>query len=278
VEVKVCNIRDNDFNTKFIGSVLNTGFAVVTHHGIDFDLIKDVQDVWRHFFNQPPAIKERFANPNDPNMGYIGFGKEKAVGATKADLKEWYHWRPGNNLIPSDAAALTQKLYYLLEAHLAPQLLQALNGLGSDMNYKEVCQGSNNTLMRSLYYPALNTLDYEKGAVRSSAHQDINFLTLLVAASAPGLQVLDKNEKWHAVPFEENCIVVNVGDSLQLASGGMLKSTTHRVTNPANSSSDRISIPLFVHPHGDTILAPGVTAQQFLDQRLNEIYVRGKAK
>jgi len=277
VEVKVCNLRDSDFNAKFIGSILNTGFAVITHHGIDKGLIKDTQDVWRHFFSQPKVIKEVFTNPHDGNQGYKGFGIETGVGATKPDLKEFYHWRPGGTL-PSDAAALTQKMFYLLESHLAPQLLQALDGLGSTMNYKEVCQGSNNTIIRALYYPALETLNVEEGAVRSAAHEDINFITLLVAATSAGLQVQDKQGKWHSVPHEENSIVCNVGDMLQLASNNVLKSTTHRVTNPANSSSDRISVPLFIHPHGDTILVPGVTAQQFLNQRLSQIYGKEYAK
>jgi isopenicillin N synthase-like dioxygenase len=277
MQVKVCNLRDNDFNAQFIESILNTGFAVITHHGIDKGLIKDTQDVWRHFFSQPMIIKEKFANLQDGNQGYKGFGIETGVGATKPDLKEFYHWRPGG-ILPSDAAALTQKMFYLLEAHLAPQLLQALNGLGSTMNYKEVCQNSNNTIIRSLYYPALKTLNVEEGSVRSAAHQDVNFITLLVAATSPGLQVRDKQEEWHAVPYEDNSIIINVGDMMELASGGALKSTTHRVTNPANPASDRVSIPLFVHPHGNTILAPGVTAQQFLNQRLNAIYEKGYPK
>lgn len=270
MEVKVCNLRDNDFNTKFIGSILNTGFAVITHHGIDFGLIKETQDAWRTFFKKPVDEKEVYLNVRNRNMGYNSFGTEKGLGASKPDLKEFFHWKPSESL-PAEVAALTQKMFYLLEAHLAPQFLQALNGLGSDMNYNEVCQGSNNTIIRSLYYPALKDVVVEEGAVRSSAHEDINFLTLLVAATSAGLQVLDKNGKWHAVPHEENSVVVNVGDMLQLASGGLLKSTTHRVTNPANSSSDRISMPLFVHPHGNTILTPGLTAQQFLNQRIEAI-------
>jgi isopenicillin N synthase-like dioxygenase len=94
----------------------------------------------------------------------------------------------------------------------------------------------------------------------------------LVAATSAGLQVKDKAGDWYAVPHEENSIVVNVGDMLQLASNHVLKSTTHRVTNPANSASDRISMPLFIHPHGNTILLPGITAQQFLNERLSKIY------
>jgi isopenicillin N synthase-like dioxygenase len=97
-----------------------------------------------------------------------------------------------------------------------------------------------------------------------------------VAASAPGLQVLDKKGDWHDVPHEENSIVVNIGDMLQLASRGLYKSTTHRVINPDNSRLDRVSMPLFVHPHSDTLLAEGKTAKQFLDERLAEIYLKTK--
>lgn len=275
MEVKVCSLRDNDFNSKFIGSILNTGFAVITHHGIDYSLIRDVQNAYRTFFTSPKAHKDSFINPADFNMGYNSFGTEKGLGATKPDLKEFLHWKPGQ-AIPPEVAAVTEKLFYLLEAHVAPQLLRALNGLGSSMNYEEVCKGSNNTVLRSLYYPALKNLEATDGAVRSSAHEDINFITLLVAATSAGLQVQDKDGKWYAVPHEENSIVVNIGDQLQVASGRMLKSTTHRVTNPADSSIDRISLPLFIHPHGNTLLVPGLTAQQYLDQRLNQIFVGKK--
>jgi isopenicillin N synthase-like dioxygenase len=277
MEVKVCNFRDPDFNAKFIGSLLNTGFAVITHHGVDHGLIKDTQSIWKQFFKANQDYKDSFVNPEDSNMGYKGMGGEKGVGATKPDLKEFYHWKPGER-IPMELAALTSRMFGVLEGDIAPRLLKAITGIGSTINYEEVCRGSDNTIIRSLYYPAMKDIEVQEGAVRSSAHEDINFITLLVAASAPGLQVLDKNGKWHPVPHEENSIVVNVGDMLQRASDGMLKSTTHRVTNPADSSLDRISMPLFVHPHGSTLLVPGVTAQQFLNERLNAIYKTGYSK
>jgi isopenicillin N synthase-like dioxygenase len=277
MEVKVCNLRDSDFNTRFIGSILNTGFAVITHHGIDHGLIRDTQNAWRIFFSKDQEYKGQFVNSSDPNMGYTGFGGEKGVGAIRPDLKEFYHWKP-NEKLPIETFGLTQKIFFLLEAHLAPQLLRALQGIGSNMNYTEVCQGSNNTVLRALYYPALENLNVEEGATRSAAHEDINFITLLVAATAAGLQVQDNEGKWHSVPHEENSIVVNIGDMLQLASGGMLKSTTHRVTNPANPTVDRISMPLFIHPHGNTLLTTGVTAQQFLNQRLSTIYQKEYSK
>lgn len=275
MKVEVCNLRSKGFDKQFTDSLITTGFAVVTHHGVDFGLIKDVQAGWREFFTSAKSYKEGYVNISNPNMGYAQFGKETAVGAIKADLKEFYHYRP-NEVLPPDPKVATEKLYSILEGDIAGQLLHAINGVGSDLNYAKVCQNSDTTILRSIYYPALRDLEVQEGAVRSAAHEDINIITLLVAASAPGLQVRDINGEWHDVPHEENSIVVNAGDMLQLATNRVFKSTTHRVINPANSSEDRISIPVFVHPNSDTLLAPGFTAKQYLTERLETIYRKTK--
>lgn len=275
MQVKVCDFRSNEFNKDFVDSIINTGFAVITNHGIDHGLIRDTQTAWRTFFNQTQTQKRTFINETDSNMGYSVFGKEQGVGAAFPDLKEFFHWKPGQ-VLPEEVSALTQKMFYMMNEHLAPQILQTLNGLGSDMDYKEACSGSDNTIIRALYYPALKDLDVRPGEVRASAHEDINFITFLVAATSSGLQVQDKDGNWHPVPHEDNSVVVNVGDMLKVASNGLLKSTTHRVVNPADTNEDRISIPLFIHPKGNTQLVPGFTAQEYLTQRLSEIYKGAK--
>lgn len=271
MDVKVCNLRSNDFEENLIDSVRNTGFVVVTHHGIDHSFIKETQMAWKMFFLGDKTSKELFINPKDPNMGYKGFKSEKAVGAKKPDLKEFFHWKPGQKM-PHEVWALTQHMFYQLE-DVSMKILGVLDRHYDIPNpgFQDACWDSDNTLLRTLYYPALD-FKSEPGAVRAAAHEDINFITLLVAASAPGLQVQDKRGNWHDVPHEENSITVNIGDMLQLASGGLYRSTTHRVVNPDSSSSDRLSMPLFVHPHGSTLLADGITAQKFLEQRLAEIY------
>jgi isopenicillin N synthase-like dioxygenase len=274
MRVKVCSLTDQDFDTKFQKSLIETGFAVVTNHSLDYGLIREAQYAWRSFFLSDDPYKLAYKNSVDPNMGYTALGGEKAVGAQVADIKQFFHWKPWQSL-PPEVDHITVSLYEVLEGSISRKLLNALKGIGGNLDYSEVCQNSSNTLLRALYYPALNTCKSQEGAVRAAEHEDINFLTLLVAASAPGLQVLDSQGNWLDVPFEENSIIVNIGDSLQLASGGKLKSTTHRVVNPENIDTDRVSIPLFVHPRPDTILVPGVTAQQFLAQRLNEIYKGG---
>jgi len=266
MNVKVCNFRSNDFGAEFRDSVNQTGFAVVTHHGIDQGFIRDTQQAWREFFLSPPERKTDFVNQADPNLGYKGFKSEKAVGAKVADLKEFFHFRPGAPL-PPEVTTMNTVMFELLN-DLGLQMLW-------ELDWHECCRGSTNTILRTLYYPALD-FAAEPGAVRAAAHEDINFITLLVAASAPGLQVLDTKGQWHDVPHEENSIVVNIGDMLALASKGTYRSTTHRVVNPNDSKSDRISMPLFVHPRPDTLLSDGFTAGEFLAQRIAEIYQQVK--
>jgi isopenicillin N synthase-like dioxygenase len=273
MQVKVCNMRSSDFEKNFIDSVMNTGFAVLTHHGISESLIREGQGAWREFFLENLLMKNMFVNQRDPNMGYKGMRTETAVGAKKADLKEYFHWRPGQ-IIPSTLHLSTERLFAQLE-DVSQQLLKIIDRRnrqdGDFTNYADECYESTNTILRTLYYPAMD-FGAEPDAVRAAAHEDINHITLLVAASAPGLQVLDKDGNWHDVPHEENSIAVNIGDMMQLASGGKYKSTTHRVINPDNSTSDRISMPLFVHPHSHTMLAEGKTAGQYLAERIAQIH------
>ncbi len=273
MNVLICNPRATDFEENLMKSITSTGFVVLSKsHGIDLGLIREAQSIWREFFLSDKQTKEFYINEQDPNLGYKGFKSETAVGAKHVDLKQFYHYRP-NEAIPDEAKEVTNKLFYSLE-DLGLQILSIIGKkMPGNFNYRDSCKDSNNTILRAIHYPALD-FDVKPGQVRAAEHFDINMLTLLVAASAPGLEVKDYMNKWHKVPHEENTITVNLSDMLQLASEGELKSTMHRVVNPDDSLSDRLSIPLFLHPHSDTVLYDGITAQQFLNQRLDQIYNR----
>ena len=269
MKVAVCSLKDPGFENSLISSVMKTGFVVLTHHGIDYGLIKEAQQEWRSFFLENKPYKKMFVNTEDSNLGYKGMGTETAVGSKVPDLKEFYHWKPGS-IAPGNVKLLTSHLYNQLD-NLGQNVLSVLSHFAG-AKYDDQCYQSDNTLFRALYYPATKNVDVQPGAVRAAAHEDINHITLLVAATSAGLEVKDVQGQWHAVPHEENSVVVNIGDMLQLASKGLYKSTTHRVVNPDNSTTDRISMPLFVHPTSNTVLAPGVTAGSFLQERINQIY------
>ncbi|CAK9253093.1 unnamed protein product [Sphagnum jensenii] len=123
------------------------------------------------------------------------------------------------------------------------------------------------TLLRSIHYPPLTGAE-EEGAVRAAAHEDINLITLLPAASAPGLQVRDLKGNWHDVSCDLGAIAINSGDMLKEASGGYFPSTTHRVMNPrgAEAKLPRYSMPLFLHACPE-VRALGKTYSQKLSGR-----------
>ena len=134
---------------------------------------------------------------------------------------------------------------------------------------------SQRTLLRILHYPPI-TGDEELGAIRAAAHGDINLLTILPAANASGLQVQLKDGSWFDVPGDFGCLIVNIGDMLQEASGGYYPSTIHRVINPEgqDKTKSRISLPLFLHPNADVVLSERYTADEYLQERLRELGVK----
>lgn len=112
-------------------------------------------------------------------------------------------------------------------------------------------------------------------------------ITLLVGASAGGLQLLNADNEWLDITPGENEIVINVGDMLQRFTNNYLKSTTHRVVNPPREQwhVPRLSIPFFLHPVSQMDLSclascvteerplayEPITAGDYLDERLREI-------
>ena len=161
--------------------------------------------------------------------------------------------------------------------------------------YLEICEfyfdrhvHNGNSILRAIHYPPIT--EEPKNALRAEQHEDINLITLLVGASADGLQLLNRLNIWIDITAPEGSIVVNVGDMLQRLTNNKLKSTTHRVINPPKEKWDtsRFSIPFFMHPRSEMPLSclPGcvterhplayqpITAGDYLNERLIEIGLR----
>ena len=169
---------------------------------------------------------------------------------------------------------------------LAQHLLSACSRyLGKPEDWLPNMSHEGNTIMRMIHYPPLDE-NTPEGAVRSAAHEDINFITLLVTATADGLEVMDHDGSWIQVQGDQDAIIVDSGDMLQNLTNGLFKSTTHRVVNPKESNSRRYSMPMFVHPRNEIDLTPhpdfveltggqakyaSISAGDYLHQRLKEI-------
>lgn len=260
---------------RFCHSLKTTGFAVITDHPIASTLVSEVYSKWSEFFADDS--KHQYTFKPESQAGYFPFRSENAKDSPIKDLKEFFHVYPRSEL-PENLRTGTWKLYDQLVT-MGRELLDWVQKAspenvrsGFTMPLSEMVVGSEENLLRVIHYPPLKGSE-ESGAIRAAPHEDINLITLLCSATAAGLEVRDTQGAWHQVPCDPGSIAINAGDMLQLASKGYYKSTTHRVVNPtgAEAKLPRYSMPLFLHPRSNVVLSDGVTAGDYLKQRLLEI-------
>ena len=276
-----------------IGSAFHeTGFVTIANHGMDKSLIDELYTVVQAFFALPEAVKSKYEIPGLAGQrGYTSKGKEKAKDAKVPDLKEFWQRGQDENPVVDELPhfdQVTGEVYRRLET-AGRELLKAIAAyLGLEEIYFEekVIQG--NSILRAIhYFPIEDPDSLPDDAVRAGAHEDINLITLLIGASADGLEVLTREGNWYPVKAHGEDIVVNVGDMLQRLTNNKLKSTTHRVVNPPRElmKTSRFSVPFFLHPKAAMSLAAlqscvdaehpkayvDVTAGEYLDERLREI-------
>lgn len=274
------NVSQVDFSAAkasedFAHSLQHTGFAVLKNHPIDMQMVHDVYAEWKRFFNS--EAKHNYTFKAETQAGYFPFKSENAKGEDLKDLKEFFHYYPWADH-PKELSDKTKHLFSHLN-NIATQLLTWLHehtpkaiSTKFSMPLDQMITNSTHTLLRIIHYPPL-TGGEKPGEIRAAAHEDINLLTILPAATASGLQVRDKAGHWHEVSCSPEHLIINAGDMLQLCSEGFYQSTTHRVVNPEHSLSKeaRMSMPLFLHAQNDVLLSPELTANQYRVQRLKEI-------
>ena len=180
------------------------------------------------------------------------------------------------------------KAYQDIEATGISMLQAIALFLGINEHYFDDFVRKGNSILRPIhYFPIEDPDSFPDDAVRAAEHTDINLITLLMGASADGLQVLRKDGLWIPITALPNQLVVNVGDMLSRLTNNKLKSTVHRVVNPPREKlkEPRFSIPFFMHPVGSMNLScldvcvdaqnpkqfDDITAGDYLHQRLKEI-------
>ena len=277
------------------------GFVGVVDHGIPKELVDRFYNESKQFFALPFSTKKKYELEGMAGQrGFTSFGKEHAKQSEVADLKEFFQIgqerEPANgfasqtlkNVHVEEAPAFTatgMELYAAFE-NAGGELLRAIAlHLGLDEFYFDRFIIGGNSIQRSIHYPPITR--EPESAIRAEQHEDINLITLLVGASAGGLQLFSKDDEWVDIMPEENEIVINVGDMLQRLTNNYLKSTTHRVVNPPREEwhKPRLSIPFFLHPVSEMDLSclpacvtadnplryEGITAGAYLNERLVEI-------
>ncbi len=294
-------IRKNEFVQQLGKAYEEVGFVAVKNHGISDQLISNMYLQVQEFFSKPLEIKKKYEIPELAGQrGYTSFGREHAKGSEAPDLKEFYqHGQTVIGDVPEkdeypdnvqidEVPGFTETFNQAYRAFekSGKALLQAIAlYLGLDEHFFDEHIENGNSILRAIHYPPIK--EEPKSAIRAEQHEDINLITLLVGASADGLQILTKQNEWVGVTSLPEQIVVNVGDMLQRLTNNKLRSTTHRVVNPPKEmwNTSRYSIPFFLHPKGKMSLAclpscideqhpkafADATAGEYLNERLREI-------
>ena len=289
-----------DFSFQLGNNFQNTGFCGISDHTLNKDLVDEVIEIFKDFFNLPKSKKMTYFEPNlGGARGYTPIKIETPKDGYEADVKEF--WQTGRNISTDDPYAkwmpqnksvneiseFNKKIDELFNEFdsLGQSLLQSIAlFLDLEESYFETIANKGNSVMRSIHYPPVRIDD--KGE-RSGAHEDINLITLLIGGNQPGLEIKSKDNEWISVDTAPEVLVCNIGDMLQRLTNHKLVSTTHRVKAPKESKDiSRYSIPFFVHPNPDWLIETldscctknnpkkymePILAEDYLQERLKEI-------
>jgi len=276
------------------------GFVAVKNHGVPDELIADLYKYVQQFFSLPLDQKRKFEIAELAGQrGYTSFGKEHAKGSDEPDLKEFFQYGqiPRDNFKEEEYPDNVQvaqirdfnptfdAAYRAFEKSGSALLRAIALYLKLDEFYFDKYVFNGNSILRAIHYPPIT--NEPKSAIRAEQHEDINLITLLVGASADGLEILNNKGEWIGVTSLPEQIVVNVGDMLQRFTNNRLRSTTHRVVNPKRElwHTSRFSIPFFLHPKSSMSLKcldscideahplqyEDISAGEYLNERLIEI-------
>ena len=301
VSLKDADSDPQGFAQKLGRSFEEYGFAVLADHGVPQDLIERAEEKAKAFFALPEQVKKQYALPGQGGArGYTPFGVETAKGAKAHDLKEFWHVgrdlpdghkfkaHMPDNVWPEEVTSFRDTFTELFATfdRTGLKVLRAIaRYLGIDEDYFVDTVRDGNSVLRLLHYPPQTEPTGEH--IRAGAHEDINTITLLLGAEEAGLELLTKDGRWIPVSPKPGELVINIGDMLQRLTNGRLRSTSHRVVNPApdRASNARYSMPFFLHfrsdfliealpgtvPPGEEPKWPPITADEYLQERLREI-------
>lgn len=277
------------------------GFVAIYNHQLSDELTENLYKYTKEFYALPLETKMKYHVAGIAGQrGFTSWGTEHSKDSKVGDLKEFYHFGQPipeelqstydyhKNVLVDEVPGFNE---YGLKAYAAVQetgmyMLRAIAlYLDLEETYFDDYIQYGNSILRPIHYGPI--LDAPKNAVRAGQHEDINLITLLMGASAAGLEVLDKQNNWIPITALPNQLVVNVGDMLQRLTNNKLRSTTHRVVNPPKEEwgTTRFSIPFFLHPVSEMRLDclpncvsadnpkayDDISAGEFLTERLIEI-------
>jgi isopenicillin N synthase-like dioxygenase len=275
------------------------------------DLIDTAYGMLATFFGLDQDIKQGFNVPGAHGQtGYTGLLVETAADSDQPDWKEMLNWAspiaaghplkrkfptayPDQVLPESVVPGITDVLYRFHEAiaDLQRRFLRVIaEGIGCHETFFDDMVSDGPTLTRAIRYPPMGEVP-DAGHVWAGAHGDINLITALPRATAPGLQV-KVDDEWVDAVAPDGQVIVNTGIMLERLTNGTIPIGWHRVVAAPGYEGERYSVVQFCHPRPWTVLAPvpscctpehpqrfsAITAANALDEVLYEINLVEEAR
>ena len=249
----------------------DVGFFYLTGHGIDSELLQQVQAGARQFFALPDSEKAAVGMINSPHFrGYNRAASEITRG--QPDLREQFDLGAERAVLPIDdnspwwARLQGPNQWPAALPELKPLLLdwqQAMTGMSLRLlrafaealslpqeAFDRLYGDQPNEHIKLMRYPGQAPQQSNQGV---GAHKDSGFLSFLLQDRQAGLQVEIEEGRWiDALPLE-NTLVVNIGELLELATNGYLRATVHRVLSP-QAGNERLSIAFFLGAQLDAVV------------------------
>lgn len=252
------------------------GFFYIRGHGVPEELQQRLVALSEQFFEQDLATKQKIRMQLGGRAwrGYFPVGAELTSG--KPDQKEGLYFGAelsedhpkvragvplhGRNLFPELPGLKETVLEYMNAMTQLGHLLMV--GIARSLQilpdyFRQEFTEEPITLFRIFHYPTPQQPDAGWGV---GEHTDYGILTILKQDDIGGLQVKSRGE-WIEAPPIPGTFVCNIGDMLDRMTGGLYRSTPHRVKTPrleneALARRGRYSFPFFFDPNWDTEVKP----------------------
>lgn len=241
----------------------DVGFFYLINHGINPQLLQNVQSITQAFFSLPDEEKQRVSMIHSPHFrGYnragveytreqrdqreqFDIGAERVALALQAGDPAWKRLQ-GPNLWPEALPQLRPVIHAWQQAMtgIALRLLRAFaKSLSLPPDAFDALYGTHpNEHVKLIRYPGQASDASQQGV---GAHKDSGFLTFLLQDEQPGLQVEVTPGNWVDALPKPGAFVVNIGELLEIATNGYLRATVHRVLSPP-AHKERVSIAFFL--------------------------------
>ena len=277
--------RKRTVSDELIDAFEEVGFAVLVGHGIEKKLLSEMRELLIRVFNVPDSIKEELLISRSNYRGYIPLGffspnEKKIFEETKNDLYEGFklHWEcPKENPVKSECILYGSNKW----------VKQVENMKETVLSYWKDCDRLATTLlfhlaialgvkpailldffhepltnMTLLHYPVSSTKSQKSGI---HPHKDISAITILHPDPLGGLEIRTRKGECFEIFCPPDALLVNIGDLMEVWSGGRFISTPHRVLNRTEES--RYSAPYFSVPRHSTLVKPLVDCGNSFEHR-----------